>query len=133
MINFDYAQAVQVAQDFKKLLNEVQQTLAICDAEIVEADKAFGDIRHFCEFKYPSDAKDQRKVCRLLNQYSQQRRQAKDIQDILQPLAEWLEKNSATKSNLIYALNGMDRAFKRTEGERLYAPRVVDDLFTKGG
>ena len=131
-MDFDYAKAVQVAQEFKALLSKAEQVMAMCEAEIQEADKAFGDIRHYCELHYSSDRKQHRKVCKLINEYSKRRRFAKDIEAIMEPLAEFSRKQAFAKRELETAANSMAKELKRIEGERVYVPRVLDDLFKDG-
>ena len=131
-MDFDYARAVEVAQEFKKLLSGAKQVMAMCEAEIQEADKAFGDIRHYCELHYSSDRKQHRKVCKLINEYSKRRRLAKDIEAVVRPLADFAEFEPRAKGQLEYIVNSMAKELKRVEGERVYVPRVLDDLFKDG-
>jgi hypothetical protein len=74
MVEFDCDAAVKTAAEFKKLLNEAHSILRMCDEEINEADKAFGDIRHYCELKYTSDRKKRSDVYKLIREYSIRRR-----------------------------------------------------------
>ncbi len=128
-MEFDYEKAVETAQEFKKLLNNAKQIMSMCEAEIVEADKAFGDIRHYCELHYSSDRKKQREVCKLIHKYSNQRRFAKDVQAIMQPLADFVESAGQAKGNLEFCINNMKKELNRINGERVYVPRVLNELF----
>lgn len=128
-MEYDYEKAVQVAQEFKKLLNEARSIVNICGDEINEADKAFGDIRHYCEINYTSDRKKQREVYLLIRKYSQQRRLAKNIKAIMEPLVAFAEAKKTAKGRLEFAINNMQKELNHTVGERKYAPRVLDGLF----
>lgn len=116
----------QIISDFYEVLKDAKSDISICSATVNEADKAFGDIRHFCEFNYPTDRKMRTKICRLINEYSKERRVAKDLIDILTPLANGYDNNSINRMGKI--VNETKKALAKTEG-RAYAPRVLNELF----
>lgn len=124
-----YEEAVKILMDFKELMNELNSIIGANEQTIVEADKAFGDLRHYCEFFYPTERKDKTKVVKLINEYSVKRRKAKDTVNILSPLNEVKIRNKTVFENLNKAINDANREYQRTLGERKYAPRVLDELF----
>lgn len=129
MVEFDCDAAVKTAAEFKKLLNEAQSILRMCDEEINEADKAFGDIRHYCELKYTSDRKKRSDVYKLIREYSIRRRRAKDIKSLLEPLGLWSATNVTARENLFKTINVMQKELNYINGDKKYAPRVLDELF----
>lgn len=126
----DGKEVVKTVGAFRELMNEVQEAVNICEAEIVEADKAFGDIRHFCELDYPTDRKRKTLVCQLMRDYGKRRRKAKDLLEVLKPLAE-LCGDKKFMNRIGRIANEAAAAQRRVEGERRYAPRVVEELFKK--
>lgn len=124
-----YEEAVKILTDFKELMNELDSIIGANEQAIVEADKAFGDLRHYCEFFYPTERKDKTKVVKLINEYSVKRRKAKDTVNVLAPLNEVRLKNKVVFENLNRAINEANKEYQRTLGERKYAPRVLDELF----
>lgn len=124
-----YEEAVKILMDFKELMNELNSIIGANEQTIVEADKAFGDLRHYCEFFYPTERKDKTKVVKLINEYSVKRRKAKDTVNILSPLNEVKIRNKTVFENLNKAINDANREYQRTLGERKYTPRVLDELF----
>ena len=117
-----------ISEAFFKMLNELPSDISVNEANVKEADKAFGDIRHFCEFSYPTDRKKRTEVCKLINEYSKQRRTSKDFLSIAEPLNE--VRNSLFKE-LNKVISNMRKAYKDIENERHYNPRVLNDLFEK--
>ena len=134
-----YKNAVRVVNEFKDLLNSLKTTLNICDLEITEADKAFSDIRHLCELDYPNTHKGKTEVCRIIRETSLSRRIAKDTEEVLKPLVDFLEISSLKSFNstnqFIQALsktaNEMKKAENKVTNTRVYKPRVLNELFDK--
>lgn len=119
-------QVYETTEAFFKMLNELQSDISVSEANVKEADKAFGDIRHFCEFSYPTERKKRTEICKLIRDYSKQRREAKDFLSVAEPLLE-------VKKDLCIGINkvipNMRKAYKDIENERHYNPRVLNDLF----
>ena len=120
---------VNIVTNFRDLIKTAEEDYNVQSAIVNEADKAFGDIRHYCENEYPTKSKDKTKVCKLINTYSKQRREAKDTMDVLKPLTEFLAKNRNLLNEMGRIANEMNKELKRTQGERKYAPRVLTELF----
>ena len=125
----DCRQTVHVVDEFRKLCNELNTTKNILEEEVLEADKAFGDIRHYCELHYPTTRSGKTKVCRLIKELSDRRRAAKDALAVLAPLIEFLGENPKLCNEFGKIANGMRKQLNQIEGERHYNPRVLKELF----
>lgn len=122
-------EAVKILTDFKELMNDLDTTIKSNEQTVNMADKAFGDLRHYCEFHYPTKRSDKTKVVRLMNHYSVERRKAKDAINALSPLMKVKIAYKPAFENLNRAINEANKEFQKTLGERKYAPRVLDELF----
>lgn len=120
---------VKIVEDFKDLIVAIEMERRIRYDAVHESDCALGDIRHFCELSYPTKRSTRTKVCQLMRDISKKRRDDKDFLDVTQPLADFLSNNF--KVNLSKATNNMKKALVKTQGERVYVPRVLNDLFKK--
>lgn len=120
---------VKIVDDFRNLVKTATEEMKIQSEIINEADKAFGDIRHKCELDYPSTNKGKTQVCRLINEYSKQRRTAKERMQILLPLVEFINKNGTIVNNIGNVANTMNKELKHLQCEKRYSPRVLTELF----
>ncbi len=120
---------VKIVEDFKDLIVALEMERRIRYDAVHESDCSLGDIRHFCELNYPTKRSTRTKVCQLMRDISKKRRDDKDFLDVTQPLADFLSNNF--KVNLSKATNNMKKALVKTQGERVYVPRVLNDLFKK--
>lgn len=125
---------VKIVEDFKDLIVAIEMERRIRYDAVHESDCALGDIRHFCELSYPTERSTRTKVCQLMRDISKKRRNDKDFLDVTQPLADFLSNSQNSqnlKGNLGKAANNMKKALVKTQGERVYVPRVLNDLFKK--
>lgn len=120
---------VEIVDKFRDLLKDVKTEYQVQSDIVNEADKAFGDIRHKCELDYPTSGKGKTQICRLMSQYSKQRRVAKERMQILEPLVEFANKNGAIINLIGNVANSMNKELKHVQSEKKYAPRVLTDLF----
>ena len=120
---------VEIVDKFRDLLKDVKTENQVQSDIVNEADKAFGDIRHKCELDYPTSGKGKTQICRLMSQYSKQRRVAKERMQILEPLVEFANKNGAIINLIGNVANSMNKELKHVQSEKKYAPRVLTDLF----
>lgn len=120
---------VDIVSKFRDLLKDVKTAYQVQSEIVNEADKAFGDIRHKCELDYPTSGKGKTQICRLIEQYSKQRRMAKERMQVLEPLVEFANKHGVMISVIGNVANAMNRELKHVQGEKKYAPRVLTDLF----
>ena len=121
---------VKIVEDFKDLVVAIEMERRIRYDAVHENDCALGDIRHFCELSYPTERSMRTKICQLMRDISKKRREDKDFLDVTQPLADFLSNNF--KVALSKTTNNMKKALVKTQGERVYVPRVLNDLFKKG-
>lgn len=129
---WDCREIVRTVIDFRALMGEAKTLYNALKAEEQEADRAFSDIYHYCELKYPTDPKKRTKVCQLMREWGERRRKAKDGIAILTPLVEFLEKKPTLDNELGKVANGMKSHLRQIEGARKYNPRVIRELFEEG-
>lgn len=120
---------VKIVEDFKDLVVAIEMERRIRYDAVHENDCALGDIRHFCELSYPTERSMRTKICQLMRDISKKRREDKDFLEVTQPLADFLSNNF--KVALSKTTNNMKKALVKTQGERVYVPRVLNDLFKK--
>lgn len=121
---------VKIVEDFKNLIIALESERKIHYDNVHEKDQAFGDIRHYCELSYPNSRSKRTKICQLMRDLGKERRDDKDFLEITQPLADFLTSMPKTlKGNLGNASNNMRKALLRTQNERVYVPRILNDLF----
>lgn len=125
-------EVARIVGEFRDLIKDIKSDANICSETINEADKAFGDIRHYCELKYPVKRSSKTKVCRLIHDYSLERRIAKDYLEVITPLVEYLEGHPGLVNDIGRIANQINKTSSFVNSERKYVPRVLEDLF-KGG
>ena len=125
----DLKRVVEVVNEFRNLTNEAKTLYNALKAEEQEADKAFSDIYHYCELKYPTETKKRTKVCRLMREWGERRRKAKNGIAVLAPFVELLEKKPQLSNEIGKVANGMRSQLRQVEGVRRYNPRVIKELF----
>lgn len=117
---------VKVLSEFKDVMNYIRQNQSVWDSTVQECDKAFGDIRHYCELQYPTERKDKTKVVKLIHDTSVLRRQCKDYLEVLNPLFESDLLDMKQINNIAHVINQIK---KNQDKQRVYKPRVLEDLF----
>lgn len=90
-----------------------------------ESDLAIGDLRHYCEFNENPDDEMARKIYELMRMYSLRRREYKDRCEIFRDFTSCQQR----AENIYAAINHVNFKNKKVTGERLYAPRVLKELF----
>lgn len=124
---YSLEEIVEVLANFKEVMNYVRQNHSVWDSTVQECDKAFGDIRHYCELQYPTQRKDKTKVVRLIHDFSVKRRECKDYLEVLAPLFE----SSLVEEKQLMNLNRVINQIKKNQDRnKKYMPRVLDELFT---
>ena len=123
---YSLEEIVEVLVNFKEVMNYVRQNHGVWDSTVQECDKAFGDIRHYCELQYPTQRRDKTKVVRLIHDTSVKRRECKDYLEVLAPLFESGLIEEKHLNNLSRIINQIK---KNQEKNRAYKPRVLDELF----
>lgn len=90
-----------------------------------ESDLAIGDLRHYCEFNENPDDEMAHKIYELMRMYSLRRREYKDRCEIFRDFTSCQQR----AENIYAAINHVGFKNKKVTGERLYAPRVLKELF----
>lgn len=121
---------ITLLNEFRNLIKEVKQLESIYEVEINEMDKAFGDIRHFCELDYPVERKGKTKVVKLIKECSDRRRKAKDNLEILKPLIAYIDAHPKFVQDIGAVANEMKNIERKQQG-RIYRPRILKELFSE--
>ena len=117
---------VKILNEYKSVINYISKNKKMWEDIVVECDKAFGDIRHYCELNYPTDRKGKTKVVKLLKDTSLERRKYKDLLQTLEPLLESNYVEGKNVSEFSRVINAIDKKYKQ---EKTYTPRVLKELF----
>lgn len=118
---------IEALVNFKEALNFIRQNKQVWFDTVGDCDKAFCDIRHQIENKYPKDYKNRTKAVKLIYAYSIQRRKNKDLLAIFGNLANALD--TQTINNLVYTINEAKKQYDNTVNERHYRNRILEDLW----
>lgn len=117
---------VKILNEYKSVINYISKNKKMWEDIVIECDKAFGDIRHYCELNYPTDRKGKTKVVKLLKDTSLERRKYKDLLQTLEPLLESNYVEGKNVSEFSRVINAVDKKYKQ---EKTYTPRVLKELF----
>ena len=117
---------VKILNEYKSVINYISKNKKMWEDIVIECDKAFGDIRHYCELNYPTDRKGKTKVVKLLKDTSLERRKYKDLLQTLEPLLESNYVEGKNVSEFSRVINAVDKKYKQ---EKTYSPRVLKELF----
>ena len=90
--------------------------------------KLLGILDTFASLTILQKGKKRTSVCKLIRDYSKQRRESKDFLSVAEPL---LKEKKDLQLALGKAIPEMRKAYKVIENERHYNPRVLNDLFEK--
>lgn len=123
---YSLEEIVETLAKFKEVMNYVRQNHSVWDSTVQECDKAFGDIRHYCELQYPTQRRDKTKVVRLIHDFSVKRRQCKDYLEVLAPL---FESNLVEEKQLMNVNRIINQIKKNQDKNKKYMPRVLEELF----
>lgn len=102
-------------ENFLGSLRAVQQEYSVAITAEREANDATQDILHRIELGENS-YHDLAKLAKALREVRQERRRAKDVQQELQPIAEWIENNFKVIKALERLLGDVRKSEKSTEG-----------------
>ncbi|CVK18503.1 hypothetical protein [Sporomusa sphaeroides] len=118
----------KLTDDFASVVRTLPAALKSLEEEYSLSDKAICDIRHYAEFNKTTRTED-RKLIRLLREWSRRRRNADDAIRIIKPLSELVAKNNPFFNELDRVRGEMKKRSNYVESERHYNPRVLHDLF----
>ena len=109
-------------ENFLNFLREAQREYNIAAEDEKSANGATQDILHSIELgehKYHEYAR----LSKALREVRQERRRAKDIEQQIQPVQEWVAENTKAIKNLEQVLGAVRKAERSTQ-ERHYIPRT---------
>lgn len=108
--------------EFNVFIQNIQTEYRCYETQVSDCEKAELDCLHQIEL---GDRRDRNKATTALHKCLVKRREAKDKLAILQPIKEWLDKNSIVVQ-LPRVLGEVRR--KETTSPRYYYPRIIEDL-----
>ena len=95
-------EVVEIVTRFRDLIKTIQEDARVNESIIQESDKAWGDIRHYCEFKTTARRPKKTQLFRLIGSYGRQRRQAKNFLQVAQPLLDFMDKQPNFIKNIVF-------------------------------
>lgn len=128
-MELEVQEKIDILSNAKDVLNSIQELERMCADEVVECDKALGDIRHYCEINYPTERSKKNKVCRLMRDYSVRRRKAKDTLSVIAPIIAFVKEHGKELQKFNAGINQSKKELKRIQSDRMYTPRVLKELF----
>lgn len=114
--------------EFLSFLRECSQEYTVASMAETEMNDETQDLLHCLELN-DNKYHDLARISKALAIVRQGRREAKDKEMILEPIAEWTQQNGRTIKELERLLGAVRKAERNTEG-RIYAPRtdIVDKV-----
>lgn len=120
-----------ISSAFLDMLKTIRSEQSHYKDVIQRCTSAYNDVYHYCEFNDIKNATDKTMITRLLSQIGAVRRQAKDLDYLIDSLTVMENKEYSNLANKIHELQ---KRYKTTfEHNRKYQPRVLLELFTPTG
>ena len=118
---------------FLEFLRQAKREYQIAITEEREKDAASQDLDHCLELNNNS-YHDMAKIAKTITQVRRERRQAKDRQQVLKPVTDWMYQNARVIKNLEELLGAVRRAEKALQG-RTYTQKtdILKQVFTGKG
>ena len=108
-------------------LSELKSIYTYCEEQMDKEQQITQDLLHAIEFS--NNYKERYKYSTLLHYNRKRRRTYKTAIEVLKPLIEFIDKEDNKKClNRLSNLLGDRRKFKERTKERVYTPRILDDL-----
>lgn len=125
-----YSDNIEIFLDF---LRQAKREYQIAIAEEKEKDAASQDLDHRLELENNS-YHDIAKIGKKRMQVRRERRQAKDLQQELKPITDWMYQNPRVIKSMEELLGAVRRAEKALQG-RTYTPKtnILKEVFEEGG
>lgn len=121
----------RITKDFVNMVKYLRSNDSYFSSIVNECDKALGDLYHYCELRYPTTRSGKTKVVSSIRDVSMIRRKAKDILELIEPI---LKLDTSYVNELGKISNHVNKSYhKLYVTERVYTPRVLNDLFKDGG
>lgn len=121
----------RITKEFVGMVKYLRNNDSYFSSVVNECDKALGDLYHYCELRYPTTHSGKTKVVSSIRDVSLVRRQAKDILELVEPI---MKLDSTYVNELGKISNHVNKSYNKLYiNERVYNPRVLEDLFKDGG
>lgn len=124
--NIDVNQAVETVQNFLDLLTTIDKNYDALYEEVGKADKEQQDLLHDIEFT-TFCGRDGYKKAKEIQALRIRRRELKNTMELIGPIRDYMRNHQKTKLDLHKIVQQM-RLIKRDQNERVYIPRVRNDL-----
>lgn len=119
-------------ENFLEFLRQAKRDYQIAIAEEKEKDDASQDLDHRLEL-HNNSYHDMAKIAKVRAQVRQERRQAKDRQQQLQPITDWIFQNSKVVNSLEQLLGAVRKAEKSQEGRTYHNKTdILKQVFKEG-
>jgi len=121
----------RITKDFVDMVKYLRNNDSYFSSVVNECDKALCDLYHYCELRYPTTRSGRTKVVSSIRDVSMIRRKAKDILELIEPI---LKLDTSYVNELGKISNHVNKSYHKLYiTERVYTPRVLNDLFKDGG
>lgn len=119
-------------ESFLEFLRQAKREYQIAIAEEKEKDAASQDLDHYLELG-DNGYHDMARIAKKRKQVRQERRQAKDRQQALKPVTDWMCQNPRVIKSLEELLGAVRRAEKALQG-RTYTPKtnIMKEVWGEG-
>lgn len=123
-----YSDNIQI---FLEFLRQAKREYQIAIAEEREKDAESQDLVHRLELNN-NTYHDMAKIAKTITKVRRERRQAKDRQQVLKPVTDWICQNTRVMKSLEELLGAVRRAEKALEG-RTYTQKtdILKQVFTR--
>lgn len=121
----------QTLEDFSQLTRELPSLLTVCNEEYNHCQNIMTDINHYLEL-HTFNASQGYLLSKKISETRKQRREAKDLILMLEPIIELFKKNKAFFDQMDTLRGELRKIVKyTTDGTRSYNPKVLHELFGK--
>lgn len=120
---YDTLDALEIVEEFNTLLKEAEQVYDENETIRKGSDAQITDLLHYAELHGDLNACDGYRVYRQIADSRRTRRRAKDENELLEPLLEFMHQNPKLVND-IGALVGRIRGTKRCIDQRVYQART---------
>ena len=128
MVSYD--EIVKVTDDFRNAIKQLDSIQSQLEMIITDADRAFGDVRHYIELKNDAMTRHEKTVvCKALKNASKERREAKKTKEVLTPMFEYLSTHKSFMSDMGKLANDLKKAQSKVDAPHAYKVRVLTDIF----
>lgn len=121
--NYDQLSTLEIVEEFNLLLKEVKSVFDENEALLKESDARIGDLLHYAELSGNLNASDGYRVYRQIAESRRERRRAKNENELLEPLMDFIRQNPKVVNDMAQLL-GRLRGTKRCIDQRIYQTRT---------